>query len=156
LTKSLSCNVVVFIGMPYIPESSKYLEFISLRWKKPYYEKFLCHKLQEGYFSVQGRFYANSNLEKSDPLFSSECPSKESRCSSVNNIRLDDVAISSGCPSVSKSFEQFKVTSVWTSRQRVRTLISVRQEIRFPSQTEIWEDSCICLDDRATLSGHYP
>jgi hypothetical protein len=30
-TKSLLCNVVVFTGMPYILESSSYLEFISLR-----------------------------------------------------------------------------------------------------------------------------
>jgi hypothetical protein len=55
--------------MPYISKSSKYLKFISLRWKEPYYDKFQCHKLQEGYFSVQGRFCVNSNSEKSDPLF---------------------------------------------------------------------------------------
>jgi hypothetical protein len=72
LTKSLSRNTAISIGMPYIPKSSKYLEFISLRWKEPYYDKFQCHKLQEGYFSVQGRFCANSNSKKSDPLFSSE------------------------------------------------------------------------------------
>jgi hypothetical protein len=156
LTKSLSCNVVVFIGMPYILESSKYLEFISLRWKDPYYDKFQCHKLQEGYFNVQWRFCADSNSEKLDPLFLLKRPSKASERSSVSNICPDDVAIPSRRPSVSRSFEQFKVTSVCTSLQHVRTLISVRQEIRFPSQTQIWEDSCICPDDRATPSGRYP
>jgi hypothetical protein len=71
LTKSLSCNVTVFTRMPYIPKSSKYLEFISLRWKDPYYDKFQSHKLLEGYFSVQGRFCVDSNSKKLDPLFPS-------------------------------------------------------------------------------------
>jgi len=34
--------------------------------------------------------------------------------SSVNNIRPDDENFPSGRPSVSRSFEQFKVASVWT------------------------------------------
>jgi hypothetical protein len=105
LTKSLLCNIAIFTGMPYMPESSKYLEFISLRWKELYYDKFQCHKLQEGYFSVQGRFYANFNSEKSDLLFPSEQPDKASRHSSVSNIRPDDLAIPSGLPSMSRSFE---------------------------------------------------
>lgn len=78
LTKSLSCNVASFTRMLYILESSKYLEFMSLRWKEPYYDNFQCHKLQESYFSVQGRFYLNSNSEKSDPLFPFERLSKSS------------------------------------------------------------------------------
>jgi hypothetical protein len=132
LTKSLSCNVVVFTGMPYIPESSKYLEFISLRWEEPYYDKFQCHKLQECYFNVQGRFYTDSNSEKSDPLFQSGRPSKMSGCSSVNNIRPNDVAIPSRLPSMSRSFEQFKVASVRTSWQHVWTLFRVREESSIP------------------------
>jgi hypothetical protein len=64
LTKSLLCNVAVLIGMPYISESSKYLEFMSLIWKQPYYDKFQCHKLQQGYFRVPGRFCADSNSAK--------------------------------------------------------------------------------------------
>jgi hypothetical protein len=99
LTKSLSCNVVVFIEMSYIPESSKYLEFISLRWEEPYYDKFQCHKLQEGFFNVQGRFCVNSNSEKSDPLFSSRSPSTASGRSLVSNIRPD----AHQCPEVSNS-----------------------------------------------------
>jgi hypothetical protein len=101
-------------------ESSKHLEFMSLRWKEPYYDKFQYHRLQEGYFSVQGRFYANSNSEKSDPLFPSRRPNKMFRRSSVNNIRLNDVAIPSRRPSMSRRFEQFKVASVQRSWQHVR------------------------------------
>jgi hypothetical protein len=48
--------------------------------------------------------------------------------------------------------EQFNVASVWMSWQHVRTHFRVREELGFPSQTRIWEDSCICPDDRATLS----
>jgi hypothetical protein len=166
--------------MPYIPESSKYLEFISLRWKEPYYDKFQYHKLQEGYFSVQGRFCTDSNLKKSDPLFSSKWPSKTSGCSSVSNISLDVVAIPSRLPLVSRSFEQSKVASVRTSWQHVWTLLWVREdssvsvhpserrgntvrtptkvrgELGFPLQTRIWEDSCIRPDDRATPSRRGP
>jgi len=47
--------------MPYIPESSKYLEFISLRWKEPYNENFQCHKLHERYFNGQGKLCTDSN-----------------------------------------------------------------------------------------------
>jgi hypothetical protein len=72
--------------MPYIPESSKYLEFIFLRWNEPYYDMFQCYKLQEGYFSVQRRFYADSNSKKSDPLFLFGRPSKASGRSSVSNV----------------------------------------------------------------------
>jgi len=39
---------------------------------------------------------------------------------------------------------------------RVWPLIKVRQEIRFPSQTQIWVDNYILLDDRATPFGHNP
>jgi hypothetical protein len=49
-TKSFLCNVAAFTGMPFISE------FISLIWKEPFMTKFECHKLQEGYFSVQGYF----------------------------------------------------------------------------------------------------
>jgi len=38
-TKSLSCTVVDFTGMPYQFRVFKYSEFISLIWKGPYYDK---------------------------------------------------------------------------------------------------------------------
>jgi len=40
---------------------------------------------------------------------------------------------------VSRSFELFKVASVRMTQQHVWKLISVRQEIEFPSQTQIWK-----------------
>lgn len=76
-----------------------------------------CHKLQEGYFSVQGRFYANSYSEKSDHKLPSGQLRKASGHSSVSNICPDDVVIPSGCPSVSRNFELFKVASIWTTWQ---------------------------------------
>jgi hypothetical protein len=73
-----------------------------------------------------------------------------------SNIRPDDLVIPSVLPSKSRSFELFKVTSVQTSQQHVRTPFNVRQEKGFPSQTQIWEDSCNRPDDKSTLSGRYP
>jgi hypothetical protein len=116
--------------------------------------------------------------QKLNPLFSSERPSKTSGRSSVNHIRLDDVGIPFRLPSMSRSFKQFKVASVWTSWQHIRTPFRVREdssvpmhpsgrrgntirtpfrvrgELGFPSQIRIWENSCICSDVRSTPSGH--
>jgi hypothetical protein len=118
--------------------------------------------------------------QMSDPLFLSGRPSNASRRSSINNIHPDDVAIPSGLSSVSRSFTQFKVASIHTSWQHIRTLfrvpeesslqvhpsgrrgntfrtpVSVRQVKGFPLQTQIWEDSYNRLDDRSTPFGHYP
>jgi hypothetical protein len=88
---------------------------------------------------LKRRFSANSKSEKSDPKIMSGQPKH-----------------TSGHPLVSRKYEQFKVASIQTSWQHIWTLIRVRQEIGFPSQTHLWEDSCIRLDDRATLSGRYP
>jgi hypothetical protein len=51
LTKSLSCNVAV------INKDAVYFRIFKV--------------FREGYFSVQGRFCADSNSKKSDPLFPS-------------------------------------------------------------------------------------
>jgi hypothetical protein len=40
LTKSLLCNVVVFTRMPYHFRVFKLIEFMSLIWKEPHYDKF--------------------------------------------------------------------------------------------------------------------
>jgi hypothetical protein len=73
-----------------------------------------CHKLQKGYFSVQGRFCADSYLEKSDPkLPSGRCGIPSGR-SSVSNICPDDESFPSRHPSVSRNFELFKIASVRT------------------------------------------
>jgi hypothetical protein len=77
LTKSLSCNVTVLTGIPFISESSKYLEFISLIWKEPYYDKFQCHKLQEGNSKVSERLCKVFQLSKSrNPCFRPDGPEK--------------------------------------------------------------------------------
>jgi hypothetical protein len=83
--------------------------------------KFKRHKLQEGYFSVQGRFCADSYSEKSDPKLSSRRRGIPSGSSSVSNIRLDvvvfrpdDENFPSECPSVSRNFKLFKIASVRT------------------------------------------
>jgi hypothetical protein len=75
---------------------------------------------------VQRRFCADSILENSDP-----------------KILLGWPSHALGRPSISRKFEQFKVASVRTSWQHVRMLIRIRQVIKFPSQTCIWEDICI-------------
>jgi hypothetical protein len=64
-----------------------------------------CHKLQEGYFSVQGRFCTDSISEKSDPKLPSGRLSITSGRSSTSNIRPDNENFLSGHPSMLKSFE---------------------------------------------------
>jgi hypothetical protein len=48
---------------------------------------------------------------------------------------------------MSRSFEPFQVTSVWTSQQHIRTPFSVQPGMGFLSKTRIWEDSSNHLDD---------
>jgi len=120
--------LLFFTGMLYILESSKYLEFISLKWKESYYDKFSVTSTKKAISEVPGRFCANSNSEKSDPKILSGRPCLESRHSSVSNVRPDDLAIPSGRPSVSRSFKQFKFPYVQMSWQHVRTLFRVPEE----------------------------
>jgi hypothetical protein len=117
-------------------------------WQNHYYLMLLhnqgCRLFQSLHFrkvvqDVKRRFRVDSNSEKSDPKIPFGRPSH-----------------ASGRPSVSRKFEQFKVASIRTSWQHVRTNIRVRQEIRFSSQTRIWEDSCIRPDVKATPSGRGP
>jgi hypothetical protein len=171
LTKSLSCNVAAFIGMPYILESSAIQSLFlwygnnlimtscSVTCFKKAISEMCFKKFKED--SVQ-----NSKSKKLDPKLPFGRPSIMSGHSSVNNISPDDEAILSGLQSVSRSFEKFKVASVWTSWQHARTLfrvpdesrvqvhpsgrrgntvqtpVSVRQVKGFPLQTQIWEDNC--------------
>jgi hypothetical protein len=93
LTKSLLCNVAAFIGMPFSSESSDIQSLFIRYGKSLIMTSYKCHKLQEGYFSVQGRFCADSYSEKSDPKLPSERLDKASGRSSVSNIHLDDMAI---------------------------------------------------------------
>jgi hypothetical protein len=112
---------------------------------------------------AQRRSYADFKSEKSDPKLPSGPHSHASRC-----------------PSMSRSFEQFKVAFVWTSQQCVRTLIKVWPENRISfSDTDMGrqlhpsgrqgntvrtlslirqdvEKNCNYSDDRTTPSGYSP
>jgi hypothetical protein len=78
--------------------------------------------------SVQGRFCADSNSEKLDPLVQSRRPSKVSGHSLVSNIRSDGVAIPSGSLSVSRRFELFNLASIRMFQQHVQTLFRVLEK----------------------------
>jgi hypothetical protein len=60
--------------MPYISESSD-SEFISLIWKELYYDSYSVTSFKKATSEIQGKFYADSNSEKSDPKLPSERPS---------------------------------------------------------------------------------
>jgi hypothetical protein len=101
LTKSLLYNVVAFTGMPYISESSDIQSLFLLCGKSRIMTSCKCHKLREGYFSVQGRFCVDSNSEKSNPKQpSGRCVIPPGRFS-VSNIRPNDENLLSGHPAVS-------------------------------------------------------
>jgi hypothetical protein len=91
-----------------------------------------CHKHKEGYFRSFRKILCRFKLRKVESLFPSGRPSKASWRSSVSNIYSDDVAIPSGCPSVSKRFKLFKLASVRMSQQHVRTLFRVQEDSRIP------------------------
>jgi len=61
--------------------------------------------MKKAILEVLGRFCTDSNSNKSDPKILFGRPYLEFGRFSVSNIRLDDVAILFGCPSMSKSFE---------------------------------------------------
>jgi hypothetical protein len=48
---------------------------------------------------------------------------------------------------VSRSFKLFQLASVRKFQQHVRTTLSVRPAMGFPSKTQIWEDRCNRPDD---------
>jgi hypothetical protein len=86
-TKSLLCNVAAFTGMPFISETSDIQSLFLWYGKSLFITKFERHKLQEGYFSVQGRFCADSYLDNSDPKLLSRRCGIASGSSLVSNIR---------------------------------------------------------------------
>jgi hypothetical protein len=70
LTKSLSCKVAALTRISYDFRVFKYLEFISLIWKKSCKDKFQYLNHQEGYFRVPRRFCAVYNSAKVRSLVS--------------------------------------------------------------------------------------
>lgn len=85
--------------------------------------------------SVQGKFCANSNSLKVG-----------SHSGWPNHV--------SGRPSVSRSFEQFKVAFVRTSWQHIWTLFRVREDFSTPFHTRIGKTASTRPDAKATPSGH--
>jgi len=70
LTKSLSCNVVVLNRVTVLFRISSLSEFISLRWKEPYYDKFSVTSIKKAIAEVPGRFCAVDNSAKVRSLVS--------------------------------------------------------------------------------------
>jgi hypothetical protein len=103
-TKSLLCNVVVFTGMLLYPESN--LQLCSSRR--------FCEVFKEVYFGSLSAVWTTWYSVRT--LISQQHPSRRrdipSGRSSVSNICPDNENFPSGCPSVSRSFEQFKIASV--------------------------------------------
>jgi hypothetical protein len=98
--------------------------------------------------SSSRRFFTVYKSEKSDPLQQSgrrDIPARRPTIQSI--IRPDNENFPSGPSSVSRSFELLQLASVRTFQQHVWTPLSVRSAMGFLSKTQIWEDSCNCLDD---------
>jgi hypothetical protein len=88
-TKSLSCIVADFIGMPYQFKVFKYSEFISLIWKWPYYDKISIISIKKE-FSDSKKALQTLQLSKSWlSSLSFERPSETPGHSSVSNINND-------------------------------------------------------------------
>jgi hypothetical protein len=88
-TKSLSCTVDDFTGMPYQFKVFKYSEFISLIWKWPYYDKISVTSFKKE-FSDSKKTLQSLQLSKSQiQSLSSELPSGTPGHLSVSNINND-------------------------------------------------------------------
>jgi hypothetical protein len=127
-------------------------------WQNHYHVMLLfsqgCHIFQSLHFKTFKEDSVQIPIQRSwIPKLPSGRPCKASRRSSVSNIRPDDVAIPSRHPSVSRRFKQFKVAFVRTSWQHVRTLITVRQEIGFPSHTHRYGKIAVSI---RTTGQHHP
>jgi hypothetical protein len=90
--------------------------------------------------------------KKSDPKTPSGRPSHAFGCPLVSTVQACiHPDVSATCPDALQSSKRIQRSSV-----SFRTPVSVRQVKGFPSQTQLWEDSCNCPDDRFTLSRRYP
>jgi hypothetical protein len=67
-TKSLSCTVTDFTGMPYRFRVFKYLEFISLIWKGPYYDKVSVTSIKKEFLDSK-KTAKSTGQQKMDPEF---------------------------------------------------------------------------------------
>jgi len=109
LTKSLLCNVAVFTGMLFISKSS---EFISLIWKEP----FMTSSSVTSWKKATSVFKEDSvqipTQRSRITCFHPDNPVKHPDSHQSATIRLDDVVILFGRPSVCRSFELYKVASI--------------------------------------------
>jgi len=99
---------------------------------------------QKSFSSVQRKILCRFHSEKSDPKFPSRQPSH-----------------AFGRPSMSRSFEQFKIVSVRTSWPHVQTLFKVRKILALLCRNGVGRQLAPirmlgqhCPDARATPSGH--
>jgi hypothetical protein len=98
--------------------------------------------------SASIRFCTIYKSKKLDPLQPSrrrDIPSGRPTVQGI--IRPDDENFLSEPSSVSRSFEQLQLASVWMFQQHIRTTLSVRPAMGFPSKTQIWEDRSNRPDD---------
>jgi hypothetical protein len=103
-TKSLSCTVTDFTGMPYQFRVIKYSDFISLIWKGPHYDKISVTSIKKE-FSNSKETLQSLQLSKSRiPSLSSEWSCETPGHSSDNNINND--AFKSGVQSIFRSLLQ--------------------------------------------------
>jgi len=103
-TKSLSCTVADFTGMPYQFRVFKYSEFISLIWKWPYYDQIsvtsVKNECPDSKKTLQSLQLSKSRI----PSLLSEWPSETPGHSSVSNINNN--AFKSGVQSIFRSLLQ--------------------------------------------------
>jgi len=155
----------------------RYSEFISLIWKEPYYDKLQCYKLQEDYFRNFRKILCRFQIKKVGSFISVQM-AQSSFWTLIGQQHLSGrrgntfrMAISvyytslylsgllSNMSGHSSEFQRNLAFLVHQSGRRGntnRTPVNVRQVKGFPSQTQIWEDSCNRPDDKSTPSGRYP
>lgn len=138
LTKSLLCNIAIWSGIPFISESS--LQKCASQSSK----KILCN------------FQVRRNRIPSFHLDSSVIRPNGHHC-----LLFKLTSIRTSQQHIRKPFRVLEESSVQVhpSRRRGNTVwtpVSVQQVKEFPSQTQIWEDSCSCSEIRSTPSGRYP
>jgi hypothetical protein len=88
-TKSLLCNVTDFTGMLYQFRVFKYSEFISLIWKKPYYDKISVTSVKKEYLDSKKTLQSLQLSKRWIPSLSFERPSETPGHLSISNINND-------------------------------------------------------------------
>jgi hypothetical protein len=124
-TKSLSCIVTNFTGMPYQFRVFKYSEFISLIRKGPYYDKISVTSIKNEFMDSKKTLQSLQLSKSRIPSLSSERPSETPGHSSVSNINND--AFNQGFSQFSEVFfrDMFVEDSIQIPSQEIGSLASV-------------------------------